>query len=375
MSFSNRLTERWRGWREALSRRLIAWLRARVIWVTGEIRDLDDRPARPWSLVAIWGREHYTETAVDHPIAKWSDAVSVARLYRRGRRPLMFHIGPFLDGKRRMSFFELTETAVDLPARALFWVPESLLLSLTCPQDRIFTVERGGSRYFLNSTNTQLAGGLIDSPEKFALAHGMRSGWQELHLEEGAVREQIMVGLPRVPVGAWVLAIGPLAREVSRKVAAPLGVGIVALWLSFLLLSQLYLTVTFELRQHSLNQLGDDVSSLLESQRRLDSLVAEQDDYLEVAQKRRSAIPVWEGFNAVWQSGGLVRSAKWVDGKAGLNGAASDATAVLATISQADLISKPEFGAAVRQNNALQEFTINFETKALPSGVSTAGSR
>jgi hypothetical protein len=58
-----------------------------------------------------------------------------------------------------------------------------------------------------------------------------------------------------------------------------------------------------------------------------------------------------------------------------VNGAASDATAVLAAISQGDLISKPEFGAAVRQNNALQEFTINFETKALPSGISTAGSR
>jgi hypothetical protein len=273
-----------------------------VIWVTSEIRDLDDRSARPWSLVAIWGREHYTETAVDHPIAKWSDAVSVARLYRRGRRPLMFHIGPFLDGKRRMSFFELTETAVDLPARALFWVPESLLLSLTCPQDRIFTVERGGSRYFLNSTNAQLAGGLIDSPEKFALAHGMRSGWQELHLEEGAVREQIMVGLPRVPVGTWVLAIGPLAREVSRKVLPPLGVGIVALWLSFLLLSQLYLTVTFELRQRALNRLGDDVSTLLESQRRLDSLVAEQDDYSVEVQSPFGLASMQFGNRVAWSA-------------------------------------------------------------------------
>jgi hypothetical protein len=143
--------------------------------------------------------------------------------------------------------------------------------------------------------------------------------------------------------------------------------GIAALWLSSMLLAQLYLTATFEIRQRALDQLGNDVSTLLESQRRLDMLVAEQDDYVEAAGRRRSVLPVWAGFYAVWESGGLVRSAKWVDGKVSMNGAGNDATAVLEAITQDELISKAEFGSAVRQNNNLQEFMVNFEANALPA--------
>lgn len=369
MNLSSKLANLGFNWRAAGQARVAAWLRARVIWITNETHDLDGHAARPWSLVAIWGREHYTETVVDHAIAKWSDAVSVARLYRRGRRPVMFHIGPFEDGKRRISFYELTDAAAALPAQALFWIPESLLLSLICPADCVLTIDRKGTRYFLSAESAQLAGGLINSSAKFALAHGIRSGWHDRQLDESAVRAQMLLALPKVALGAWLSLVGPLARQVLQKVTPPLAAGVAALWLTFMVLAQLYLTVTFELRQRALDRLGSDVSALLESQRKLDILVAEQDDYLEAADRRRSVVPVWAGFNAVWESNGLVRSAKWVDGKVSLNGAGNDATVVLAAISQSDLISKAEFGAAVRQGNNLQEFMVNFETKALPASA------
>jgi len=369
MHFSNKFSDVVVTWRAAVRGKLIAWLRARVIWITSDTRDLDGQAPRAWSLLAVWGREHYTETVVEHAIAKWSDAASVARLHRHGRRPVMFHIGPFQDGKRRIFLYELTDTAASFPARALFWMPESLLLSFACSPDCIFTVARNGTQYFLSSEGTQLSGGLINSSAKFALARGVRAGWHDRLVDEEAARALILTGLPRVSLSSWLSSVGPLAQQVLRKVSAPLVAGVVTLWLSFMLLGQLYLLVTFELRQRALDRLGADVSTLLESQRKLDILVAEQDDYLEAAGKHRSVLPMWAGFDAVWKSGGLVRSAKWVDGTVSLNGASNDATTVLAAISKDELTSEAQFGAAVRQGNNLQEFMINFETKPLPSSA------
>lgn len=369
MNFNNKLSDVVVTWRAGVRGKLVAWLRARVIWITSDTRDLDGQAPRAWSLLAVWGREHYTETVVEHAIAKWSDAASVARLHRHGRRPVMFHIGPFQDGKRRIFFYELTAAAESFPARALFWLPESMLLSLACAPDCIFTVVRKGTQYFLSSEGTQLSGGLIDSSVNFALARGVRAGWHDRLVDEEAARALILTSLPRVSLATWFSSIGPLAQQVLQKVSVPLVAGVVALWLSFMVLGQLYLSVTFELRQRALDRLGADVSTLLESQRKLDILVAEQDDYLEAAGKRRSVLPVWAGFDAVWKSGGLVRSAKWVDGNVSLNGASNDATTVLAVISKDELASKAQFGAAVRQGNNLQEFMINFETKQLPSGA------
>ena len=350
-------------WREVLYARWRQWLDGKVVWLSGTSAPVTADVTR-WALLVIWGRDLYTETHRRYPIARWSDAYQAARLEAADPVRTRFYIGPYVDGYRVISFYQLGAEVPNALVPSLWWFPESLILTARLPLTDVLTVERENVRYFLSSTGSQIAGGLVRSAETFALASGIPGGWTSTVLDAAATRARLLESLPRVSIFAWLYSWSPDIKRWFGTVGKPAAAGLIALLLAYMISVSIYLETAYKWRERSLLALGPEVGVLLDAQRKLDQLGREQTGYAKLQTGFYSVTPTWGAIAETWRSGGVVRSVKWVDGKVTLRAGAPDATVVLRALSEADLsLRDPAFSSAVREERGLQEFAIDFTVK------------
>jgi hypothetical protein len=350
-------------WREALRERWSEWFQSKVVWLTGSA-ELQALSRSRWALLVIWGRDLYSESHRRYPIARWSDAYKAARLEIADSPSTRFHIGPYVDGSRLVSFYQFADGTTVTPTPSLWWLPESLVLTAGLQPTEVLTLERGALRYFLSAAGSQVAGGLVRSAETYALASGIPGGWTSTALDEAATRARLLVGLTRVAPSAWSYSWSPDIKRWVGSIAKPAAAGLIALLLVYMLAVSIYLEAAYRWRERSLLALGPEVGALLDAQRRLDELEREQSGYGKLQTSFYSVTPAWGSIAETWRAGGVVRSVKWVDGKVSLRAGAPDATVVLKTLSETDLgLRDPVFSSAVREERGLQEFAIDFAVK------------
>ena len=350
------------GW-EALMLRVAAWVSSRVVFVTSDALNLRGSEQSRWSLVEIIGREHYRERHRTVPIARWWDAKAIAELEARAVTGSLFNVGPLIDGHRKLTFFEPTSERANFDSQAIFRFPETVVLSQVFGSDRLARVIRPTITFFLSPDgSSHKAGGLLAEPERVAHAMGLKPGWQLLPIEQEG--PWLLAGLRSLPLSAWLTAWSPAAIRWIREVRAPvLGSLFLAVMLN-LVLASAYLTATTFWRTRSLEALGPEVGSLLNAQREVDSLAAEQRVYGEVLNSRQPVYPVWGAVSEVWKAGGWLSAVRLSEGVLTLRGRAPSATEVLSALSNNSAVSNPSFAAAVRQEGGMQEFVIELRLVA-----------
>ena len=350
------------GW-EALMLRVAAWVSSRVVFVTSDALNLRGSEQSRWSWVEIIGREHYRERHRTVPIARWWDAKAVAELEARAVVGSLFHVGPLIDGHRKLTFFEPSAERANFDSQAIFRFPETVVLSQVLGSDRLARVIRPTITFFLSPDgSSHKAGGLLAEPERVAHAMGLKPGWQLLPIEQEG--PWLLAGLRSLPLSAWLTAWSPAAVRWIREVRAPvLGSLFLAVMLN-LVLASAYLTATTFWRTRSLEALGPEVGSLLNAQREVDSLAAEQRVYGEVLNSRQPVYPVWGAVSEVWKAGGWLSAVRLSEGVLTLRGRAPSATEVLSALSKNSAVSNPSFAAAVRQEGGMQEFVIELRLVA-----------
>jgi hypothetical protein len=349
-------------WRERWGR-LRSWLSAeltqRVVWVTDVRRDghgqVSDRPA----LVAIVGREHYSERRKVYPVRARRDLERVLSLELRGAPATLRLIGPLQDERREVTFYELGPEAAAKAGRALWLVPESMVLARTLAGREIAEVERGGLRYFLAASGaSQRAGGALLSPGIFALAVGVDADREPLWLGEAEVRERLLEGLRRLPPVTWLGMLNPAARPGLavewRPLAALAGAGLAG----YLCLASGYLAVATSLRERELESLGPEVGELLVAEREVDRLAAEQQGLASIVTGRAATYHVWRIAARAWAQGASISGLSLEDGRLTVRGSAPAATAVLEALAAEPGVSDARFAAPTREARGLEQFVI-----------------
>ncbi len=348
-------------WLRGFLASLQEWLLGRVIWTADDGLSLAAGPAPRWALLLIWGRECYREVHRDYPINRWSDALAVARTEAATLGPCMLMIGKFVDGRRRVTFYVLDAKGVAPPVKALLWLPESALVNAVLPAASLATVDRRSIRYFLSNGESQIAGGVIQTAERFALASGIRAGWQGIQLDESGVRKSLREGIVRLERGVWTSALSPDLKAWFMATRRPLLVGVAAFVLIYMALVTSYVSATLTWRESSVAEMAETVAPLLKAQKRVEVLRRERSALLQLHRERKPVLPIWGGLDAVWRAGGLVQAVNWDEKRAAIRGRAPDATAVLAALRKVPQIKGAGFSAAVRQESGNQEFVIQFE--------------
>ena len=353
----NAISQAVRNMLDKLRERLVS----RVVWSADPDRNLGSGPVPKWALVLIWGRDHYREIHRYYPINRWSDALAVARTEAATLGPCMLTVGKFSEGRRRITFHCLDLKPDSPSVKALFWLPEAAVIERVIPANALATVERGGLRYFLSNGESQIAGGVIQTAERFALASGIRGGWQAATFDDTAIREMLREGLGRLDGGVWSTALSPDLERWFVAIRRPLMLGLLAFVVAYMILATLYVAAALALRESAVTEVAETVAPLLDAQKRVERLRRERALLLELQQGRKLVLPLWGGLDGVWQSGGVVQALTWNEKSASIRGRATDATAVLAALRQVPQIKGARFSAAVRQESGRQDFSIQFE--------------
>lgn len=343
--------------------RLEAALKRRIAWLTDERRDLLGTPTAIPALIVVLGREHYTERRRHYPIHSRRDLEAVLAQELAQAPDTLTLIGDPEQDKREVSFFELRPGVLEKVGSALWLIPESALLAGTLPAGRVASIERDGYRYFLSATGaSQPAGGMVATPELFALAIGLAAGEGALQLDRQAVAGRLTRGMRALPPSAWLRLRRPSRlRQPAmewRAVATVTGVGLAA----YLALASGYLLWTRQAREAQLEALGAEVESLLAAQREVDRLVAQRAGLGKVWRDRADTYQMWRIAGLAWGKAAQLSAIELKDGDLTLRGRAPVATDVLAVLDQGVGVTGAKFSAPVRSGrDGLEEFVISMK--------------
>jgi len=339
-------------------------LAKRVVFVTSRRVDLLDNETDVAALVAVVGREHYESLHRKYPVRAWGDLARVLRLEFPPAFPgeRLFAIGPLVGDEREVEIFRLSQGSPRDRLRALFWVPESFALRSLARSDGVVVVQRDGLEYFLAANGlSTMAGGLIRSPELFALAVGAadtRVAAEPVQLPR--LLASITTAIKDFSVLDWWGFRSPIAADYLGgfiKPASVFAAGAIALYLAAV---STFLWGMESYRSRQLEQLGPEVTTLLAKQRALDLMSAERAGVAELLDSTGSAWPLWEVASTVWRARGIIHSFMLVDDRVTIRCTAPEATEVMTALRALKGVRDVEFESAVRQGMGGQDFSVSF---------------
>ncbi len=336
-----------------------------VHWLREGRRDLHGGDAKGFAVVLVLGREHYEERRSRYPIRSRVDLDRVLKLELQGRRATLVHIGPFFDEHREVIFFEIKPAAVSLIEQTLFVVPESLLLAASLDSRTALTVSRDAMSYFVSqATSSQVAGGLVNNVELYALAAGIPADNRAVLTDDRDFRDRFVSGLKTVDLVSWLGFLAPHVRETTREHWRPALISLSGFLILYLLIASAYLQSMLAWREHQLAGLGPEVRELVETQRRIDRVADEHESLARLVKGRWETHRAWEVAGQIWSSGGSFTVINMIGPKITVRGSTGDAATLLKNISAMPRVGSAKFVAPVRQEATGQEFMIEILLKS-----------
>lgn len=350
-----------------LAQRLLDAFRRRVVWFTDVRRDLSGLPSVSAAFVAILGREHYGERRKAYPLRSRLDLHRVLALELRNSTPTLAIIGPWVNDQREVTFFELRPGALEGAGRAIWLVPESLLIAGSLSPRRVAEVQRDGLRYFLAASGvSQVAGGTLQRADLFAVATGMDPDQPPVGMDRSSLEPRLLPALRKLPASAWLRLFNPGFRPALGIAWRPLGTLAGAGFFIYMLFASGYLSVTESLRMRELETLGPEVADLLDADREIERLAGQQHALARLRGEREATYVLWRIASPAWQRQAVLSAIELADAKVTLRGSAPVATSVLEAIAADPQVNDARFAAPVRQVGDGQQFTITFSLTTPP---------
>lgn len=359
---------------KGLSAALRRWIERlylrRLVLLTSQRVDMFGEVTGDSALVGVIGREHYESQLRKYPIRARGDLVRVLRLEFPAGFPgeFMFAIGPLVGDEREVEIFRMLPGCPREQLRAVFWIPESSLLRSLAKIEGVIVVQRDGLEYFVAANGTSsVSGGLIRSPELFALAVGaadLRMTSQPVdHVRLRAIIPQACKDLSLVD---WWSFRSPVAVDALFRFLKPASVFSAAVIAVYMIAVSAFLWGMESYRERQLERLGPEVTTLLAKQRALDLMVGEREGIADLLDSTAPAWPLWEVASAVWRARGIIHSFTLIDDRVTLRCTAPEATDVLVALRALNGLTDVEFESAVRQGIGGQDFSVSF-VRQLPA--------
>jgi hypothetical protein len=357
----------------SLGARARAFFERNVCWLTDARRDFSGAPSERAALLVVVGREHYVERRRSYPVTDWRDLSRVLALELASTPDTLAHIGPTVEDRRDVTFYDFQPGALARAGRTAWVLPESLLVARSMRPGQIATVERAGFRYLVAATGESApARGAIASAEMFANAIGEPSGEFVGPWNEAALRDRMRASLRTLPSGAWLrflrLTLRPEWPIAWRPLLLAGGVAV----LGYFLLVSAYLQGTLQLRERQLDALGPEISTLLKTQTEVEKLTAERQAVAKLLAGREPTQEIWRLAGVAWGKGAQIAQVRFTDGKVAIQGNAATATDVLAALAAQPGVKDARFTAPVRREGAREEFVISLVLTSVPPPKPTA---
>lgn len=344
-------------------------LRSRVAWLTDSLTDLDGESWVGRALVLVLGREHYTERRRRYPPLGRRDLRNVVRQDLAASPATIACLGPVEAEHCEVVFFELAPSAVERLPRAMFVVPETVVLAGGLERGDLADVYRRGFRYFLTGSGiSQPAYGAVTDPRLFAIAVGYDADPSVVGLGPDDMSARLTAGLRQLPAWSWWQFFRPIedARQKIRWQAIAKLVG--STLIAYLVAASAYLGLVERAREAELAGLGPDVENLLNVQQQIDHLQLERAGLVRILQERRYTYIVWQFVAAAWSKGAFVSEIRLMDNRLTIQGEAPSSTEVLAVVAAIPQGSGAKFSAPVRAGaNGGEGFSITIDLGGVPA--------
>ena len=354
---------RFQGWVTQIRERIDAAIAQRIVWLTGTRCDQTGEKSERPAIVGVIGREHYEERRKTYPIRSYRELDRALRLELQGAPTTLTFVGPVIEDRREVAFFELNKSFDPAVLGALFWFPESLLVARGLAPNSIGTVEREGVTYFVSASGaSQLRGGALRSAELFALAIGVPAGQIAYSLEAADVRASLLPALKSISLSTWLRAASPDIDAAVRKHWKPVAVSASATFFCYMIFASAYLAITTKLRERELAKLGPEVSVLIEKQHEVERFGREQAAISKLLHDQKPVYVFWSLAADVWKRDGVLLGLSYVDGRAIVRGRSKVATDVLSEVSGRRDVAGAKFDSPIRlggEGMDQQDFNIS----------------
>ncbi len=337
-----------------------------VLWQASERRDLAGRPTDRYPLVALLGREHYSERRKLYPALRRRDLRKVLQGELAGEPPTISLIGPIRDDDRReVRLYRLDRDVLESLPRSLFVVPESALLATQLTGGQWVDVERQGYRYYLfHGGPSQPAGGVLEARQLVAMAAGMDpeqppEDWRG----SGALLSRFRRALVALPPPDWWACRNPLPRAFgfSGLALKPVAVTAGLMLVGYLAFASVYLQALLGQRDRAVLALGPEVQQGLIADNEAGELASRQDALIELWDGRVDTQQIWLGIASALANGAAINRVEMQGERISLRGDSPDAAEVLLALAQLDEFEDAAFDAPVRTGrNGRQSFALSF---------------
>ncbi len=355
--------------RERIIRAWLRWLNDRLVWITDERRTFNGAPSDRWALVAVLGREHLSEQREIFRSSQVREIMRALRLRSGFNSPrTLFSVASGADGGT-----VVTSHIVDLSfelarLKAVFWIPETILLAKTLAAEKVAEVDRPGVSYYLDPSGlSRMAGGVIQNVDVFAWAVGAPTESAVERIEQVDVVPRLRLALLRaVSVEWWYWRsrdLGALVRQHARPLAVTTAVVVTA----YLLLVSVYLKSAVFWHERQLERLGPEVGVLLDRQREAERVAAEARILSGIFQPGVYSYRLWAPVREIWDTGASLNGIEFDNERLTFRGRSFKSTELLGRLSARADVTEAKFAAPVRQVETFEEFAISFRLKPAAS--------
>lgn len=349
----SQIETRWRAW----------WLR-RTSWMIEALRSFDGDAVPSRVFVAVVGREHYLESKRRLPIRSWREVVATLDLERSASATRLVNIGSWNGEHREVTVFDFPRGLPAQTSASIFCVPESLLLERSLGPSQVGVVTRGMLTYFVSRDGTsQIKGGLINSPESYAIGVGIPSNGEVRKFDVDTLTELLPSQLSSLAMAEWVTLIRPGLREQILSWLRPAALASAAISIGYLIVVSSYLLGMSAFRERQITQLGPEVGSLLALQREVGAAKQESESWAMVARAKPQSHRVWESAALVWGLGGTLSALTLSDRKLMIQGTVPVATDLLGALTKLPSFEGAKFAAPVRKVGDREEFSITLQLR------------
>ncbi|MEH8015826.1 hypothetical protein MN202_01155 [Rheinheimera muenzenbergensis] len=324
-------------------------------------------PAENCGTVVIVSRSHYQEFIRLYPVAQLSDLKQILRT-EYPQPGVLHYIGPEQDQRRTVCTVVLNAELLQQFNRLTVLIPESVLLWRALQPEYAVYQCNSFAGYFLYCAAavpvSQQIGPFCPDFNIFALNNGIPDQALQRQLSQTSYSSALVKALASSVFNIHKLAVVAKPRfQLVRLPLKAIAITAAAVLLSYVAVVSSYYNLMLDNRQGKLAQLGDSVNQLLDTQQNVQQIAESANKLVELRQQKQASAHIWQVLLTLLQADASLQlqnlaseSSRFV-----LRGEANQATQVLTSLQNSELVTDARFDAPVRRQRDKDAFVISLQ--------------
>ncbi len=325
----------------------------------GKLSLIDVQETDRTPIITIVSRKFYRETTRTYPVENAKEVKKLISLELLGQNSSHFNIGYCDNGQSSTNIWHFQERV----PKALFRLPESLLLSLSAKEEQIIHNQKEPASFIIRAHNLVHSlpqSNMVANSQRFAMSVGVNVQHDNKIIDETNFVNQLIIAIKALPLQTLMRFIDVPKSQVQRFFLMQVITPVTVLFTSYLLLTSTFIAFKEHNLQEQISAKNANVSDVLALQA---SLEDKQQRYLALKDflaEQQTSADLWLILFKLFPDA-TIQNIRRVDGRYIIRGKAVSATQFLESVIAHNNVVDAKFDFPISANRGLETFIISFK--------------